>query len=192
LERRGLGAFQERRKPNKMNKTEKSAEIQEITDRFNKASAVILSEYAGLNGENLRQLRMAVRKARGEFKVMKNTLVQIAIENSVYKPIQSYFEGPIGVVFCYDDPISSIKSAKEFSEKQKTFKIKGGMMEGKVLDIHGIQAVASLPGRPVMIAQLLSRMQSPLFGFVGTLNGVLSKFVYALNAVKGKKEAAGT
>jgi large subunit ribosomal protein L10 len=174
-----------------MNKTEKTAEIQEISDRFNKASAVILSEYGGLNGETLRQLRVNVRKANGEFKVMKNTLVQKAIENSAYKPIQSYFEGPIGVVFGYGDPIGSIKAAKEFSEKQKTFKLKGGMMEGRILDVKGIQAVASLPGRPVMIAQLLSRMQSPLSGLVGTLNGVLSKFVYALNAVKEKKEAAG-
>jgi large subunit ribosomal protein L10 len=174
-----------------MNKTEKSDEIREISERFSKASAVILSEYAGLDGETLRQLRVTVRKANGEFKVMKNRLVQKAIENSDYKPILSFFEGPIGVVFGYNDPIGSIKAAKEFSEKQKSFKLKGGMMEGKVLDVKGIQAVANLPARSVMIGQLLSRMQSPIYGFVGTLNGVINKFVYALNAVKEKKEAAG-
>jgi large subunit ribosomal protein L10 len=174
-----------------MNKSEKSDEIKEISERFNRANAVILSEFAGLNGETLRQLRVTVRKANGEFRVMKNTLVQKAIENSAYKPIQSYFEGPIGVIFGYDDPIGSIKAAKEFSEKQKTFKLKGGMMEGKVLDVKGIQAVAILPSRPVMIGQLLSRMQSPLHGIVLTLNGVLGKFVYALNAVKEKRETAG-
>ncbi|MBI1824012.1 MAG: 50S ribosomal protein L10 [Nitrospirae bacterium] len=174
-----------------MNKTEKSDEIRAISERFNKASAVILSEYAGLNGETLRQLRVNVRKADGEFKVMKNRLVQKAIENTEYKPILEYFEGPIGVVFGYHDPIGSIKAAKEFSEKQKAFKLKGGMMEGRLLDVKGIQQVASLPGRSVMIGQLLSRMQSPLYGFVGTLNGVINKFVYALSAVKEKKEAAG-
>lgn len=175
-----------------MNKSEKTTEIKEISERFKKASSVILSEYAGLDGETLRQLRINVRKANGEFKVMKNSLVQKAIENSDYKPIQTYFVGPVGVVFGYDDPIGSIKAAKEFSEKQKTFKIKGGMMEGKLLDLKGIVAVAGLPGRPVMIGQLLARMQSPLSGFVGTLNGVLNKFVFALNAVKKQKESSST
>ena len=173
-----------------MNKIEKSSEIKEISERFNKAKAVILSEYAGLGVEDLRLLRMNVRKANGEFKVMKNTLVQKAIEGSSYKPMQSFFKGPIGVVFGYDDPIGSIKAAKEFSEKQKVFKLKAGMIEGKVLNIKDIHAVADLPSRQVMIAQLLARMQSPLYGLVGTLNGIVSKFVYALNAVKEKKEAA--
>ena len=173
-----------------MNKAEKSSEIKEITDRFNRAKSVILSEYAGLPVEDLRQLRVDVRKARGEFKVMKNTLVQKAIQGSSYQAIQSYFIGPIGVVFGYDDPIGSVKAAKEFSEKKKTFKLKGGMMEGRLLDLKGIHAVAAMPARPVMIGQLLSRMQSPLYGLVGTLNGIISKFVYALNAVKEQKDSA--
>ncbi len=175
-----------------MNKAEKSSEIKEITDRFNRAKAVILSEYAGLPVEDLRQLRVDVRKARGEFKVMKNTLVQKAIQGSSYQPIHSYFIGPIGVVFGYDDPVGSVKAAKDFSEKKKTFKLKGGMMEGRLLDLKGIHAVAAMPARPVMIGQLLSRMQSPLYGLVGTLNGIVSKFVYALNAVKEQKESAGS
>ena len=174
-----------------MNKTEKSTEIEEISERFSRAKSVVLSEYAGLGVEDLRKLRNNVRKANGEFKVMKNTLVQKAIETSSYKPIQSFFKGPIGVVFGYDDPIGSIKAAKEFSEKQKAFRLKGAMMEGKVLDIKDIHAIANLPGRPVMIGQLLSRLQSPLYGLVGTLNGIVNKFVYALNAVKEKKEASG-
>ena len=172
-----------------MNKTEKSSEIKEISDRFSRAKSVVLSEYAGLGVEDLRKLRNNVRRVNGEFKVMKNTLVQKAIETSSYKPMQPFFKGPIGVVFGYDDPIGAIKAAKEFSEKQKVFRLKGGMIEGKVLDVKDLGVVANLPSRPVMIGQLLSRMQSPLYGLVRTLNGIVNKFVYALNAVKEKKEA---
>jgi large subunit ribosomal protein L10 len=174
-----------------MNRTEKGEEIREISDRFKKSSAVLLTEYAGLDGETLRLLRVSVRKASGVFKVMKNTLVQKAIEQTEYQAIQSDFQGPVGVVFGYGDPIGSIKAAKEFSEKQKTFKLKTGMMEGKVLDLRAIQAIAALPGRPVMIAQLLSRLQSPLYGLAGTLNGVIAKLVRGLNAVRERREAAG-
>ncbi|HXN06934.1 MAG TPA: 50S ribosomal protein L10 [Nitrospiria bacterium] len=174
-----------------MDRTEKTAEIADIASRFKRAKVVILSEYSGLKVEDLRQLRMNVRKTNGEFKVMKNTLVEKAVEDSEFKPIQSYLRGPVGVVFGYDDPVGPIKAVKEFAEKQKVFKMKAGMMEGRLLSISDIAAVATLPPKQVMIGQLLSRMQSPIYGFVGTLSGIIRKFAYVLQAVKEQKESSG-
>jgi ribosomal protein L10 len=152
----------------------------------------ILTEYSGLTVEELTTLRRQLRQSRCEFKVVKNTLAKRAISGTAFQALQSHFQGPVAVAFGFSDPVASTKVLTKFSEGQEKLKIKVGVIEGQVLDLKGIQSVASLPSREVLLGQLLNRMQFPLYGTVGSLSQLLRKFVFALSAVKEKRDGVST
>ena len=101
---------------------------------------------------------------------------------------QDVFQGPIAVTFGYADPVAPAKILKEFVDKRTgKIKIKIGVVEGQVLDSKDLKRVASLPKKEVLIADLIGRMQSPMSGLVGGLQGILRKFVYTLSAIQNKQ-----
>lgn len=172
-----------------MQKEEKGQIITEMHEKFARARAAILTEYSGLKVEEMRELRTKLRGVDAELKVIKNTLASKATEGTAMEGIREYFKGPIAVVFGYDDPIGVAKIVKEFSAKAKAkLKLRVGVIDGKTVQKNDILAVAELPAREVLIAQLLARMKSPVAGFVFCLKGTLNKLVYTLNGIKEKKE----
>lgn len=172
-----------------MQKEEKGQIITDLHDKFIKARVAILTEYSGLKVEEMRELRIKLRASGGELKVIKNRLASKAAEGTALEGIKSHFKGPTAVVFGYNDSIGPARAVKEFAAKAKDkLKLKVGVIEGKTLKKEDIIAVAELPAREILIAQLLARMISPVAGFVFCLKGVLNKLVYTLNGIKEKKE----
>ena len=173
-----------------MNRDQKEALISEFQQKFSEAKAAILTDPSGLSVEDITELRKKLRPTHCELKVMKNTLAKRALAGTVYQEVESHFQGPVAVAFGFGDPVASTKVLFKFSETQKKLKIKIGVIEGNVLDVKGIQTVASLPSREALLGNLLRGLQSPLYGLVGTLNQILQKFAYVLSAVKDKKEGS--
>lgn len=172
-----------------MRKDEKGQVITDLHDRFAKARVAILTEYSGLKVEEMRDLRMKLRGTGAELKVIKNTLASKAAEGTALEGVKNYFQGPIAVVFGYNDPIGPVKTVKEFAAKAKDkLKLKVGVIDGKAMQKNDILIVAELPSREVLVSQLLAGMKSPVTGFVFCLKGVLNKLVYTLNGIKEKKE----
>ncbi len=172
----------------KMKREEKQQLVNELHEKFSTATVAILTEFNGLGVSEMTELRQKLRGVKGELCVVKNTLARRAIEGTGMTATHDAFQGPVAVTFGYADPVAPAKILKEFVDKRtEKIKVKIGVVEGQVLDSAGLKRVASLPKKEVLIADLMSRMQSPMSGLVGGLQGILRKFVYALSAIQKKQ-----
>jgi large subunit ribosomal protein L10 len=173
-----------------MARPEKEAMVQEIQERLSKAQGAVLADYRGLNAEEMTQLRREARNAQVEFKVLKNTLAILAAKALDMDDLVPYLNGPTAFAFGYEDPVAPAKVLGEFAKKNKNLEIKGGILEGAVLDPAGVESLADLPSREVLLAMVMRAMQGPLSGMVNVLQGNIRNLVYALEAVRKQKAEA--
>ncbi len=122
--------------------------------------------------------------------IVKNTLRKIALKENGLSEADKYFEGPTAIVVEADDPVSPAKIVSEFAKKNGKFVIKAGLLDGKVIELDKINALASLPTKEVLIAKMLGSLNAPASNFVGVLTAVTRNFVCVLNAIKEQKEKA--
>lgn len=173
-----------------MNLTEKKIIVDQLHDNLSRSTTVILSDYKGLDVSTISDLRRKLRESDVEFKVVKNTLLGIASQDTDVSLIKDYFKGPNAIALSFDDPVAPAKILSEFAEKHDKLEIKVGVMNGKVLDLSAIKALSSLPSREVLLAQVLSGMHGVPTAFVRALNNVPGRLLNVLQAIKDKKEAA--
>ena len=174
-----------------MNKTTKQAQVAEMHDKLNRAKAVFLADFRGMNVEQATTLRNELRAAQVEYKVFKNTLFDLASQDTGAQELAPYLAGPTAVAISYDDPVSAAKVLSKFSKDLKdVFHLKAGVLSGKVIDVAQIQALADLPSREVLIAKMLGSMNAPATNFVGVLAALPGSLVRALDAIRVQKEAA--
>jgi len=171
-----------------MKREEKEGMVLELRDKFSRAKVAVLAEFSGMGVEEIREVKNQLRGAKGEFKVVKNTMAIRAAAGTTLEGISRHFKGPIAVALGYEDPIAPAKALKTIADKQKKLKIKIGVFENQIIDLAGLKQIAQLPARPVLLGQLIGRLKSPLYGLAGSLNGVLSKFARSLHAVHEKRQ----
>lgn len=174
-----------------MKKAEKAEIISEVRERFTKAKVAVLTDYRGLDVEKMTELRVKLRGAKADYKVIKNTLAGKAAEGTPMEGLKEHFSGPVGVAIGYDDSLSILKVLTEFAKKEDKLKIKAGLVENKIADLNELKMLAALPSKDVLIAKFMGSLKSPIYGLAGSLNGIIMKFAYALNAVKEQKAKAG-
>lgn len=159
------------------NREIKEVKVQEITDKFSKAQAAILTSYIGITVEEDTELRRKMREAGIEYKVLKNTLTSRATKSLGYD-LDEYLAGPVAIAFSYDDPTAPARVLAQFGETHKAIQLKAGVVQGQVFDTAKVVELSKVPPKDVLIAKLLGSFKAPL-----------SNFVYMLNAVKEKQEA---
>jgi large subunit ribosomal protein L10 len=162
---------------------------QDLRERFDKSKVIIVTDYKGLNVTNINALRRKLREADVEFKVVKNSLLIRAAEDTDVAQINEYFKGPSAVAISYDDPVAPAKVLSEFAREFKALEIKVGVMGNKVLDLSAIKALSDLPSREALLGQVLSAMNGVSTGFVRALNDNIGRFLNVLTAIKDEKEA---
>jgi large subunit ribosomal protein L7/L12 len=170
-----------------MRKEAKAQVIEALREKFSRARVAVLTECIGMGANEITELRRQLRAAGAELRVVKNTLAVLAAEGTPVAAAKEYFRGPLSVAIGYDDPALPAKVLRDFiakDKRDKKMRITLGLIEGKILDPARLKAVADLPSRKVLLAQLLAGMQGPLGGLVGTMNGILSNFVGTLIAIK--------
>ncbi len=168
----------------------KVEEVQDIKAKFDGARAAVLADYRGLNVAEVTQLRTLLRKAGIEYKVLKNTLTWLAVKELGLTELEQYLAGPTAIAFDRNDPVAPAKILAEFAKTHKKLELKAGVIEGKVVDAAGVEAVASLPSRDVLLAKMLGSMNAPVSGLVNVLSGLPRNLVYVLEAVRKQKEEA--
>jgi len=173
-----------------VNLDEKKKIAQELQEKFAKSAVVIVTDYKGLDVTTINALRRKLREAEVEYKVVKNSLLVRASEDTDVDLIKESFKGPSAVAMSYDDPVAPAKVLTEFAKENKKLEIKIGVMGGKVIDMSAIKALADLPSREVLLAQVLSAMNAVPTGFVRTLNAIPQNFLNVLMAIKDQKEQA--
>jgi large subunit ribosomal protein L10 len=168
------------------------ASVAEIKERLSRAKSMIVAEYRGLDVKEITELRQQTRNAGVEFKVFKNTLTARAAKELDIEGLDGYLEGPNAFAFGYDDPVAGAKVLAEFAKAHDELVIKGGVLDGQVIDAAGVKNLADLPSREVLLSMVLRGMQGPISGFVNVLQGTIRSLAYALDAVrKQKEESAG-
>ena len=154
----------------------KKGVVADIKEKFEKAQSAILVDYRGLNVAEDTELRNQLRKAGVEYAVLKNTMINLAVKDMNLDDLKPHLEGPTAVAFGFEDAVAPAKILSEFAKKNKKITIKCGVCDGAYIDEAGVQSLASTPSREVLIARIMGSMMSSV-----------SKFVYALEAIRKKQ-----
>ncbi len=173
-----------------MNRSEKAAVIEAIKARAEKASFAVLTDFKGMSVEELTNLRVSLRKAGGEYHVVKNTLARIALTDGTHAAIKDKFHDNCGVAFGYDDPVAVAKALSDFAKQSKLFELRCASLDGKALDAAQIDALAKLPGREQLLGQLLGTMNAVPTNFVSLFANLLRGLLYALKGIEEQKGKA--
>jgi len=150
----------------------KEAEVAEIQEKIEKSQSVMFLDYRGLNVAEVTELR-----------------IRRAAEKAGIEGLDDVLEGPTAVAFGYADPVAPAKILVDFIEDTKKTSLKGGVLAGKAMSEAEIKNLASLPSKEELIAKMLGSLNAPITGLVMALSGIPRNLVYALNAIKEKKEA---
>ncbi|MEO5358947.1 MAG: 50S ribosomal protein L10 [Nitrospirota bacterium] len=173
-----------------MNKKEKEAVVANLNEKFARAKAVVLTDYKGMTVAELSALRVSLRSSAVEFKVVKNTLAQIAAKGTPVETEKDVFTGPVGVAIGYDDPTIVPKRVFESTKgKDAKLKVLGGFVEGRLYDAADLKKIADLPSKEVLLSQIAGCFSAPMGKMASLLNATISKMVNALNALKEKRSA---
>ncbi|MFF2533549.1 50S ribosomal protein L10 [Brevibacillus sp. NPDC058079] len=159
---------------------EKVQAINEIATKLRESQTTVVADYRGLTVAQVTELRKQLREAGVEFQVLKNSLTRLATEKESLTELDQYLTGPNALAFCKDDIIAPAKVIAEFAKKNEKLEIKGGVIEGKVVDAEQIKALASLPNREGLLSMLLSVLQAPM-----------RNVALAVKAVAEQKEGQG-
>lgn len=168
---------------------EKKQVVQEIQDKLEKATLVVFTDYRGLNVEEMSILRNRLRVPGVEYKVLKNTMTGFALENLGYTDIIEHITGPNAVLFSTDDVVGPAKTLYEFIKEKKKLEVKVGILEGQIVPAQKVKALADLPPREVLLAQVVGTMQAPISSLVYVLNANITGLVRVLDQIREQKEA---
>jgi large subunit ribosomal protein L10 len=166
---------------------EKVAVVEEVREHLGNSSAAILTEYRGLKVADLAVLRRQLRTAGAEYKIFKNTLVRRATTGTAQAALDPLLEGPTAIAFVRADVGAVAKVLREFSRAHPELIVKGGFLGTQLVDAQGASALADLPSREALLAQLAGAMAAPMRQFASLLQALPRGFAYALSALIEKR-----
>lgn len=168
---------------------DKVAAVKELADQFRSADAVLITEYRGLSVPQLAQLRTQLRNV-ATYTVAKNTLTALAAKDAGVEGLDDFFTGPTAIAFVTGDPVEAAKGLKDFSKDHNALVIKGGVLEGKVIDADTVNKLANLESREVLLAKAAGAFKASLFGAAYLFQAPLAQTARAVDALRAKQEAA--
>ena len=157
---------------------QKKEEVSKLADEIKNAKLVLLVDYRGINVEDVTNLRTEIRNTNSTYRVIKNNITRRALKEAGIEGLDTILEGPTAVIMSNEDYLEPAKAIYEFSKNNEYYKIKGGVIEGKVMTPQEIITIAKLPSRETLLSML-----------AGALLGNISKLAVALDQVRVQKEA---
>jgi len=173
-----------------MARPEKIDEVARLEARLKKASAVILTDFRGLTVGEISTLRGKLREAGVEYRVVKNRLMGIAGKSAGVDGLTSFLEGPTAAAFTAGDPVAAAKIIQDFIRQTRKLAVKGSIVAGHIYNEAQTKALAELPSRQHLLAQVVGGIAAPLTGLVSVLSGLPRNLVYALDQVRRQRSAA--
>lgn len=173
-----------------MNKTEKAQVIAEIVGLLNESSAVYLTDYSGINVEDISKLRREFLKEGVRYKVFKNTLFERALlETGKYEKLSNHLVGMTGFLFATDNPIAPARIIKKYFDDSSKFALKACYIDTAYYDGSKLEELSKLPSKPEIIAGILGSLNSPVSGVVGAISAVMRDLVSVVDEISKKKAA---
>lgn len=176
-----------------MTKQDKEQSVLEIKEKLNKASSIYLTDFSGLTVAESNELRDELFNAKVDFKVLKNTLVKKALEqsdgrfNDQSDKLNENLKGPTGIIFAYDDPVSPAKIIKKFFDKGEKPKLKLAVVENVAYESKQLNQLAALQSKPEIISSIIGSLNAPISGIVGAINAVIRDLASIVEEVAKKK-----
>ncbi len=172
-----------------MNRAEKIESAKELRESFSKASGIFVADFRGIPVADITAFRFELKKTKTDLKVVKNRIALRALDAPQYTDkFKSQFDHMTAVGLSYGDVSAAAKAMTKFAKENDKIKLRLAWVEGKEISLDGIKALATLPSKPELLAKLLGTFVAVPTGFVRVLNGVPSKWVYLLEALRKKKE----
>ncbi len=162
------------------NLVKKQEAVSEIHEKLLKAKSMVVVDYMGINVEEATNLRNVCRENDVEYKVYKNNLVRRAVEGTDFEEITKDLTGPNAFAISYEDATAPARVLKNFAKDNKNFELRSGIIEGAYYGVEGINKIADIPSREVLVAKLLGSIKSPI-----------SNLAYLLKAISDKKQEGG-
>ena len=175
-----------------MKRHEKEQQVADIQGLLADVQTAVVVEYKGLTVSELNALRRELREIAGEYRVAKNTLVALAVEGTPYLSLKDLLRGQNGLVLGHGEAVDLAKVVTRYASKNGKFIIKGGMTDGQFLDSSQMEALAKLPSRDALRAQLLGLLSQPAAQLAGVLAAPASQLVRVLDARKEQGDGQST
>ncbi len=172
-----------------MNRSEKAAIIEGIKEVTASASLVVVADFKGMTVEELTDLRNKIRAAGGTFHVVKNTLARIALDGSSHDVIAQSFKENCALALGTEDPVAIAKVLSDFAKTSKKFKLRHASLDGKLLSVAQVEALASLPSKEQLLGQMLGTMNAVPTNLVSLMANMIRPLLYALKDLESKKAA---
>ena len=164
--------------------------VEELTEKFSRATSAVITDYRGLTVKQLEELRHQLRAQGIDYVVVKNTLARRAADAAGIAQFSPTLVGPCGVAVGYGELSAPAKILNDYFKANKRLPIMGGIIAGTVYGAEEVKTIADLPPREVLLSQLAGTLQSPLNQLAGTMNSILSNFAATLDAYRTKLEKA--
>ena len=152
--------------------SKKKDEVQAYKEKFEKSKLVILADYRGINVSDVTKVRADLRKSNTEYKVAKNSILRFAAKEAKLDELESLLEGPTAVAFSYEDYVDPAKVIYDYAKTSEFYKIKGGVMDGKVISVAEIERLAKLPSKEMLLTQLATVLLANIRNFAVVIDQV--------------------
>ena len=172
-----------------MAKADKAAAIAELSEKLRTSNAAVLTEYRGLTVAQITDLRTKLR-GNATYSVVKNTLTELAAKDAGVTAFDGLLEGPSAIAFVEGDPVEAAKGLRDFAKDNQQLVIKGGVMDGAVLSADGVDKLASLESREVLLAKTAGAVKASLSKAAYLFAAPASKAVRTVDALREKQETA--
>jgi large subunit ribosomal protein L10 len=154
--------------------------VEDLKEKLAKARGVVLADYQGLSVPEVEALRKQLKDSKADLQIVKNTLLQLSLQNTKYRIPNTKLEGPTAVVLSRKDEIEPLKTLYDFVKEHKALEVKGGFFEGVWTAAEKLKTIAALPSREVLLAKVVGMMQSPISRFVNVGKANQTKLVKIL------------
>jgi len=161
----------------------KVAVVDAVRARLDDSDGAVVTEYRGLTVAEMAGLRRALRAVGGDYKVFKNTLVRRAVAGSAHEPLTDLLEGPTAIAFVHGDVSAVAKALRDFARGAPALVVKGGVLDGSLLDARELGALADLPSRDVLLAMFAGALAAPMRSMAGLLQALPQGLAYGLSAL---------
>ena len=171
-----------------MNREEKTKSLEFLNQLFKEEENVLFTSFKGLTAGQMNDLRKSIReKGEGEYKVVKNTLLNIVLESCKRENLKDFVQGPTGIAYSSEEAINLVKILATYTKENDAFDLRGGVIEGRIVNREELADIAVLPSREQLLATLFAQMRAPLSNLTNCLYQVIASIVYVLDSIVKNK-----
>jgi large subunit ribosomal protein L10 len=171
-----------------LTRAQKQEQIDTLRGMLAPANGLFVMDFTGLSVGEVTELRRKVREARGNYRVVRNTLARLALAETDHRELQGLLEGPAAVAYTDQDAVLLAKALADFAKTHEKLRFRGGLVEGQLLDAQQAKQVAALPSKKELVAKLLFLLQSPMRRLVTVLNAPVQGLASSLHQIAEDKQ----